>query len=155
MKIEMTCSLPLLPARLAASAFPPRTADFGAPPDAEPGERLLGRRVLIVEDEALLAMELEFALLDEGAEVVGPALSLDAALRLIEAGPPIDCALLDVDLGGRDVYPAAHLLARRGIPIVFHTGHGSPHDLARLFPGSETVLKPSRTATLIDRLARH
>lgn len=143
-----------LPARLAASAQPPRNPVFGTGDNAEPGERLLGKRILIVEDEALLAMELEFALLDEGAEVIGPALSLEAALRLIESGPPIDCALLDVDLGGKDVYPAAHLLAQRNIPITFHTGHGSPRELSQLFPGSHTVLKPSRTAALIDLLAR-
>lgn len=142
------------PSLYAASANPSRGSLFGTSHETEPGERLLGKRVLIVEDEALLAMELEFALLDEGAEVIGPALSLEAALRLIEAGPAIDCALLDVDLGGRDVYPAAHLLAQKGIPIVFHTGHGSPRELAQLFPGSETVLKPSRMATLVERLAR-
>lgn len=152
----MTGPLTPLPVRYAASAQPPRSHAFGAGAGtgAQPGERLLGKRILIVEDEALLAMELEFALVDEGAEVVGPALTLEAALDLIESGLAIDCALLDVDLGGKDVYPAAQLLVKRNIPITFHTGHGSPRELAQLFPGSQTVLKPSRTAALIDRLAR-
>ena len=80
------------------------------------GERLLGKHVLIVEDEALLALELELAFGDEGAEIVGPALSLSHGVMLVEATAQIDCAVLDVDLGGRDVFPIAHALEQRGIP---------------------------------------
>src|SRR5262245_56811970 len=71
------------------------------------GERLLGKRVLLVEDQALLAMELQFALEDEGAEVLGPALSLSAAVRMVNEAKEIDAAVLDVDLSGEDVYPVA------------------------------------------------
>lgn len=117
------------------------------------GERLVGKRVLIVEDEALLALELQYAFEDEGAEVIGPALSLDAALT-IAAGAAIDLAVLDVDLGGREVYPLAALLRQRGVPFVFHTGHGSPEALTAMFPGTITCPKPTRPDVLVVHLLR-
>ena len=117
-------------------------------------ERLAGKRVLIVEDEALLAMDLQFAFEDEGAEVIGPALSLEHALRAISSAEAIDGAILDVDLAGRDVYPVARKLTERGVPFVFHTGHGSRIKLAEMFPGSITCTKPTLPETLIDTLLR-
>ena len=118
------------------------------------GERLLGKQVLIVEDEALLALELELAFADEGAEIVGPALSLSHGVMLVESTPQIDCAVLDVDLGGRDVFPIAHALEKRSIPFVFHTAHARASTLSTLFPRSETVVKPARPEDLVIRLAR-
>jgi CheY-like chemotaxis protein len=116
--------------------------------------RLDGRRILIVEDEALLALDLQFACEDDGAEVIGPALSLDQALAKLESNPVIDGAILDVDLCGRDVYPVAVLLRDRGVPFIFHTGHGSRTRLGELFPGSVTCNKPSSPDALIDSLVQ-
>jgi len=135
---------------------PPRTdppAGAKAQIGVDPGEKLLGRRVLIVEDEALVAMDLQFAFEDAGAEVLGPALSLSDALALAEHAPEIDCALLDVDIAGRDVYPVAQILQLRGIPFIFHTGHGSRRAHSAMFPGAMTCLKPSLPEKLIDLLA--
>lgn len=117
-------------------------------------ERLLGKRVLIVEDEALLALELELVFADEGAEVVGPALSLSHGVTLVESTPDIDCAVLDVDLGGRDVFPIAQALEARGVPFIFHTAHASSKALTALFPHSETIAKPARPEELVARLAK-
>lgn len=114
-------------------------------------ERLLGKRVLIVEDEALLALDLQFAFEDEGAEVLGPALSLERAQQIVET-QEIDLALLDVDIAGREVYPVAGMLLKRGIPFIFHTGHGSREELAELFPGTITCTKPTLPADLIAKL---
>lgn len=119
---------------------------------ADGDEKLLGLRVLIVEDEALVAIDLQFAFEDAGAQVLGPAMSLGEALAMAEQGE-IDCALLDVDIAGHDVYPVAHVLLRRGIPFVFHTGHGSRRALGEMFPGTITCLKPTLSETLIDMLA--
>ena len=119
---------------------------------AIPGLKLDGRRILIVEDEALLALDLQFACEDEGAEVIGPAMSLDQALAKLESRPAIDGAILDVDLCGRDVYPVAAMLRDRDVPFIFHTGHGSRTRLAELFPGSVTCSKPSSPDTLIHAL---
>jgi DNA-binding response OmpR family regulator len=117
------------------------------------GEKLLGKRVLIVEDEALLALELELAFTDNGAEIVGPALSLSHGVMLVESSAEIDCAVLDVDLGGRDVFPIAHALEKRGVPFIFHTAHARASTLTTLFPRSETIPKPARPEDLVSRLA--
>ena len=83
---------------------------------------LLGRRILIVEDEYLLAEELMMALSEAGAQVMGPAGFLPDALSLIGDGNAIDAAVLDVHLRGEMVFPAADLLFERGTPFVFTTG---------------------------------
>lgn len=118
------------------------------------GERLLGKRVLIVEDEALLAMELQFAFEDEGAEVVGPAMSLESAMAFAATAEEIDVAVLDVDIAGREVYPVAAVLQQRGIPFIFHTAHGSRMELSAMFPGAATCTKPAMPDTLVIHLQR-
>ena len=128
-------------------------APYGVSGHSGPHERLLGRRVLIVEDEALLALELELVFSEEGADVIGPALSLSHGMTLVESTGEIDCAVLDVDLGGRDVFPIAHALEARGVPFVFHTAHAKASTLALLFPSSETIAKPARPEDLVTRLA--
>jgi len=86
---------------------------------------LLGARVLVVEDETLLAMETVNQLRAAGAEVFGPANTLEQALTL--AGrESFDCAVLDVNLGGRTVAPLAALLRRRGAPFLLVTGYEAP-----------------------------
>jgi CheY-like chemotaxis protein len=159
-KVVMQARLPLRPAVRAASrggahALPPR-ANPPKPPAARPAraddaEPLLGKRVLIVEDEALVALELEMAFADAGAEVIGPALSLAQALALAGA-EDIDYAVLDVDLAGEAVYPVAELLQRRGVRFLFHTGHASPRQHLALFAGAVTCIKPTPPAVLIGKL---
>lgn len=81
-----------------------------------------GRRVLIVEDEMTIALMIEDTLLDLGAEIVGPASRLDAALRLATEAS-IDAAVLDVNIRGGDTYAVADALADRDIPFVFCSGY--------------------------------
>ena len=83
---------------------------------------LRGLRILVVEDEFLVAMELEAMLRDLGSEVVGPLGRLDEALAVARE-KPLDLALLDVNVGGRLVTPVADALAGRAIPFVFCTGY--------------------------------
>lgn len=80
-------------------------------------------RVLAVEDEYFIAEELEAALRNAGATVVGPAPSVAAALDLLEGGPAPEAALLDVNLAGEMVYPVADRLTARGVPFLFITGY--------------------------------
>lgn len=87
-------------------------------------DELAGLRVLVVEDDAMLAMALELTLFDLGCEVVGPASSLGEAAPLAHEAA-IDGAILDVNLAGEKVYPIADILADRGIPFVFTTGYGA------------------------------
>jgi len=83
---------------------------------------LAGRRILVVEDEFLIAMEIQRWLHAAGAEVVGPVPTVSEALSLIDGGH-LDAAVLDVNLGDGDTsYPVADRLAVLGIPHLFATG---------------------------------
>jgi two-component SAPR family response regulator len=88
------------------------------------GTDLAGHRVLVVEDEFLLAMELEALLKRNGCEVLGPASTVEWALALIVHDRP-DLALLDVNLKGLRATPVAAALRERGVPFVLITGYGS------------------------------
>lgn len=84
---------------------------------------LLGHRILLVEDEYLIAMEMERWLRDAGAEVIGPVPSVEQALALIEDEGPPDAAILDVNLGYDErVFPVAERLDGLGVPYLFATG---------------------------------
>ncbi|HYH21095.1 MAG TPA: HWE histidine kinase domain-containing protein [Azospirillum sp.] len=87
------------------------------------GHRLDGRRVLVVEDNAVVAMALVEALIRAGCTVVGPVATVEGALRTIRE-EAIDGACLDVDLQGQVVFPVAEVLAARNVPFVFCTGFG-------------------------------
>lgn len=82
-----------------------------------------GLRLLVVEDEYLLALYLSESLADLGARVVGPVASVEAALDLIEHDAGLDGAILDVNLGDEAVYPVADALASRQVPFVFASGY--------------------------------
>ena len=85
---------------------------------------LTGLKVFAVEDESLVAMQLEDMLYDFGCEVVGVAMRLNRALEMAAALSEIQCAVLDVNIGGDKVYPVAERLRDRSVPIVFATGYG-------------------------------
>jgi CheY-like chemotaxis protein len=88
-----------------------------------PSSPLLDRRILVVEDEYLIAMSLQDALESAGSVVVGPVSSVDKAIKTIESEPHIDAAVLDVNLGGALAYPVADMLIARKIPFVFTSGY--------------------------------
>ncbi|TNC74134.1 response regulator [Rubellimicrobium roseum] len=85
---------------------------------------LQGKRILVVEDEVIVAMLIEDILTDMGATVVGPAGRVGKALDLLGA-EDVDAALLDVNLAGEITTPVAEELRRRGIPFAFATGYGA------------------------------
>jgi CheY-like chemotaxis protein len=84
---------------------------------------LRDRRILVVEDEYLIAMSLADALENVGSVIVGPVSSVDKAIKTIEAEPHIDAAVVDVNLGGVLAYPVADMLIARKIPFVFTSGY--------------------------------
>jgi CheY-like chemotaxis protein len=84
---------------------------------------LRDRRILLVEDEYLIAMSLQDALESAGSVVLGPAPSVDKAIKTIESEARIDAAVLDVNLGGVLAYPVADMLIARKIPFVFTSGY--------------------------------
>ncbi|WP_404382588.1 response regulator [Caenispirillum salinarum] len=113
-------------------------------------DRLSGLRVLLVEDEALVAMYVEDLLEDAGCEIVGPAPRLDAALSAI-ATDPMDLAILDVNLKGEQVWPAADALKARGVPYVFLTGYAAD-TVPGAHAGVTRLTKPLRPSDLFSTL---
>ena len=125
-----------------------------ANPSGRPA-KLTGKRVLVVEDEALVAMLVEDELRDAGAEVLGPAPTVDHALRLIEAAAAdggISAAVLDINLGGRHVAPVADRLAALGVPFLFATGYGARRDVAG-HDAAPVLEKPFDTERLVAAVA--
>ena len=113
--------------------------------------RLQGKRVLVVEDEVLIAMEIEAALRDGGCEVLGPAGDIEEATRLI-GGEHCDAALLDANLNGRKVDAIAAALTREGVPFAFITGYGAD-GLPKGFRDAMIIAKPFNKHQLLSALA--
>jgi len=113
---------------------------------------LLGKRILVVEDEALIAMLAVDYLESIGCEVVGPAATIEAALGLIGANA-IDAALLDGNLAGRRVDEVAAALTKNNVPFAFVTGYGR-EALPIAFREAVTVEKPFSEHQLVAALAR-
>lgn len=114
---------------------------------------LRGRRVLVVEDSALVAMELETTLRAQGAEVIGPVARIEDALSAIAVRPP-DAALLDIDLDGVAVFPLADALAEGQVPFVFTTGYEARLVLPPRFADRPVLAKPYRGEEAAAALAR-
>ncbi|KKB10019.1 response regulator [Devosia chinhatensis] len=82
------------------------------------------KRIFVVEDETLVLFNLQDILSDLGWTLVGQAMSLPQAEALAASVEQPDAAILDVNIGGQKVFPAATILAARGVPILFATGYG-------------------------------
>ena len=113
---------------------------------------LVGKCVLIVEDDYLLASDLAKGLSKAGFEIVGPVPSPARALRIVE-DKKIDCALLDIKLDGDKVYEVADALISRGVPVVFVTGYDVTAVPAR-FRVVPLCQKPANVKTVIEALER-
>jgi CheY-like chemotaxis protein len=107
-------------------------------------------RVLLVEDEMLVAMLVETMLIDLGHRITGPVGWLDQALTLAER-EELDFAILDLNINGGKAYPVAAALAVRGIPFIFSTGYGRG-GLAAPFESCPTLQKPYLIEDLRDAI---
>jgi two-component SAPR family response regulator len=116
-------------------------------------EVLQGRRVMIVEDELLVAMELESLLEEQGCAVVGPAPTVDRALALLDRERP-DAAILDINLDGQTAIPVAAALKARGIPFLLATGYGNMQASEPELNGAPRLDKPVSHDRLVRVLAR-
>jgi DNA-binding NarL/FixJ family response regulator len=112
---------------------------------------LSGKRVLVVEDNPLLAFNIDDALRERGAHVVGPALDLDTGMSLVREDA-LDGAVLDIDIGGRPVWSLARTLRGDGVPFVFVSGDcgkGLPDD----FNGAVCLDKPAETEAILSSVS--
>jgi CheY-like chemotaxis protein len=130
-----------------------RLGDLSAP-GALPMPKLRGWRILVLEDETLVAMEIQEILQSTGCEVVGPASRVEEALDLLEV-EAVDAALLDVNVAGEMSFPVARALAMKGVPFAFVTGYAGEHCLPDHLQNRPMIAKPfdsSGLARVIDEL---
>lgn len=112
---------------------------------------LPGRRVLVVEDNPALAFDIDDALRESGAEVVGPALDIASGMALLRQDA-LDAAVLDIDIGGTPVWPIARELKQEGVPFVFVSGDcdkGFPAD----FTDAVCLHKPAPAEAILTTVA--
>jgi DNA-binding NarL/FixJ family response regulator len=113
---------------------------------------LARRRVLIAEDEELVALSLARAVEDADGEVVGPVSSVREGLALL-AETDVHAAILDVSLADRDVIPIARALLERGKVVVFHTASPIPDEIVTRPDQIVVCPKPMGAETVVTRLA--
>ena len=112
---------------------------------------LKGARVLVVEDDFLILMELEAILSEAGAEIAGCRTVKDA-LALAERDG-LTAAVLDIRLGRETIAPVARELAQRGIPFVFYTGQIDADAMRTEWPDRRFVPKPAQPRTIVKAVA--
>ena len=136
---------------LFAASWPSATLE--PIPEAPPAlAAVQGQRVLVIEDEPLIALDLTHILSDAGAIPVGPATTVEDALELM-AATDFDAALLDANLGGKPVDALAAELTRLGTPFAFVTGYGRDW-LPTAFQGVPVVTKPLTGEIVVQTIAR-
>ena len=107
--------------------------------------------ILIVEDQAIIALDLESAVEEANGQVIGPASTVREALKILHANE-VDAAILDANLPDGDVTPVAEALIDRKVPFVINTGVAVPLQLRR-YPGLLVFRKPTPSSRLIRELA--
>lgn len=137
-------------------SFPPASLPSVAPPGRSPGglatNDLPRGKILLVEPQAMVALDLQRILREAGYRVVGPASTVAEVERLMARGS-IDCAVVDLDLDAPSAIDSADLLVQSGIPVVFLSG-ASLDELPERHRGSPLVDKPYTGATLLTALTR-
>lgn len=117
-----------------------------------PADGRASARILIVEDEPVLALDLEQVLIESGFAIAGIAGTLDKALALIEQGA-VDAAIVDTNLAGVSATPVAAMLTARGLPFIVTSGY-SPEQHADVIRAAPFVEKPCRPERIIEALQR-
>ncbi|MCK0121509.1 response regulator [Loktanella sp. F6476L] len=121
--------------------------------DIRPSETLIGKRILIIEDEIFVALDLKMELEAAGATLLGPAASLNAALDAAD-DPSLDAAIVDVDLKGKHSYAVADVLKKHNTPFIWHTGVIDRDIFGSSFPDVPVIEKPTREGAIIEALTQ-
>jgi CheY-like chemotaxis protein len=106
-------------------------------------------KVLVVEDEFIIALDLSETVQDLGYELEGPFEGNEQAIEAIDGEGMPDAAILDVFTADGEVYPLADRLIEAGVPIVFHSGHVSPDEVKARYPDAQACAKPCPPDRLI------
>jgi DNA-binding NtrC family response regulator len=114
---------------------------------------LFGARILIAEDEILIALDMESTFLDAGAEVIGPCTTISAAMDAAR-NEELSLAILDIRLGSETTERIGDLLAERGIPFLFYSGQALPDDMKKKCVGAVVVAKPAKPQELVSAVAK-
>ena len=114
---------------------------------------LHGIRILIAEDELLIALDMESAFRDAGAEVISPCMTLPAALKAAR-NETFSLAVLDIRLGPTTTEELADLLVERGIPFLFYSGQTLPAEMRRKCNHAVVVTKPATQGELVGAAAK-
>ncbi len=114
---------------------------------------LQGTRILVAEDDAILAFDLGITLQKAGAQILGPTLTLAHTLTLAQTAA-MCAAVLDVSLRDEEVFPAAIALKGRGVGIVFYTGYAAVEQLRRDWPDAQVLTKPTPARLLVEAVCR-
>ncbi len=130
------------------SAAPDNTKREGEVRNEKPGTGLEDCRVLIVEDDFLLAMSLGKLLEREGCRIIGPTASVDHALAALQTERP-DAAVIDINVNGETTATVAQQLAGNNVPYVIVTGYGPSELEAEVWRQAPLLQKPVRTAELV------
>ena len=111
------------------------------------------QRVLVIEDEYVVAEAIERMLTRAGAIVLGPVPSVDQAMALLDRGGRIDSAVLDINLGEQKVYPVVDRLLARGVHCIFATGNDIA-DVPSNYKEIARLEKPVEASSIIDALKK-
>lgn len=109
-------------------------------------------KIMIVEDDFLIADEIALTVEDYGGIVIGPVAAVADALAVLD-DTKVDAAILDGNLLDRDITPVAVRLISAKIPVVIYSAIGVPDELAILHPDILAISKPAKIALVVERLA--
>lgn len=108
----------------------------------------MAQRILVAEDEPVVAFDLCETVREAGYEVEGPHRDIASAMLASQKGLP-DLAILDITLGQDEAYSLARKLAEENVPIIFHSGRHAREEVAARFPQAMTLLKPCPPADML------
>jgi CheY-like chemotaxis protein len=115
-------------------------------------DELTGTRILVAEDEILIALDISATLVDAGAEVAGPATTIRSAIAIAQT-ETLSAATLDVRLGQETTEAVAATLAARNIPFVFYSGQTLPSDMRDRWPKCPIIVKPAGQNAIVAAIA--
>lgn len=109
----------------------------------------MSQRILVAEDEMIVAFDLCDTVEEAGFEVEGPHAGISSAMLAFQKKKP-DLAILDISLDDGNVFPLARMLAQENVPIIFHSGRHTSEEVSAHFPTATTLMKPCPPAEILQ-----